>query len=71
MLLLVAVGVPVAVSRSSVIAVLVAMGLFIALLPPKQRVLGLGAMPMAVVAVFMAAAPSFVFTLGLYDACQT
>jgi len=70
MLLLVAVGVPVAVSRSSVIAVLVAMGLFIALLPPKQRVLGLGAMPMAVVAVFMAV-PGLIGTLSYFFAAGT
>jgi len=65
MLLLVAIGVPVAVSRSSVVAVIISMGLFIALLPPRQRVLGLGAMPLAVLAVFMMV-PGVIGTLNYF-----
>ncbi len=70
MLAFVAVGVPVAVSRSSVIAVLISMGVFIALLPPRQRVAGLGAMPMAVLAVFMFV-PGLIGTLNSFFAAGT
>jgi hypothetical protein len=70
LLLLVAVGIPVTVSRSSVIAVVISMGLFIVLLPPKQRVLGLGAMPMAVVLAFMAV-PGLIGTLYYFFVAGT
>jgi hypothetical protein len=70
MLILVAVGVPVAVSRSSVIAVIISMGLFIALLPARERVLGLGALPLAVVVMFMAV-PGLIGTLYYFFGAGT
>jgi hypothetical protein len=65
MLILVAVGVPVAVSRSSVIAAAIAVGLFVVLLPPRQRVAGFGFFPVALLAVFMVI-PGLIGTMKVF-----
>jgi O-antigen ligase len=58
-------AIPVAVSRSGVISVAVAMGVFIVLLPPIRRLTALALVPVGAVLVFMAA-PGVIRTLTDY-----
>jgi O-Antigen ligase len=62
---LIGLSVPMSVSRSGVLAVLVACGVFVLLLPHRQRVVGIALTPVAVVAVFMLT-PGYLSTLASY-----
>jgi len=52
---LIAIAIPTSVSRSAILAVVLALGMFVVLMPVRQRVLGLCAVPFAIAAVFMSA----------------
>ena len=53
--LLIGLAIPASVSRSAILATVVALAVLIVLMPPRQRVVALCAVPFAVVAVFMTA----------------
>jgi O-antigen ligase len=53
--LCIAVAIPISVSRSAVLSVVLAVGVFVALLPAVQRVIAFCVLPIAVAAVFMTA----------------
>ena len=59
---LIALGIPTSVSRSAVLSVALALGLFIALMPAPQRLVALCIAPFALVATFMSA-PGLIGTL--------
>jgi O-antigen ligase len=60
---LVAVGIPISVSRSALVSVGVALAFFVALLPVRQRLVALAVTPLPVVAVFMMT-PGYIRTLS-------
>ena len=62
---LITVGIAVSVSRSGIIAIALAIALLLVLMPPRQRLVALGAAPFAVVAAFMAA-PGLIGTLATF-----
>jgi hypothetical protein len=64
-IVLIGVAIPVSVSRSGVISVVIAMGVFVVLLPPLPRLVGFALAPLGIVAVFMAA-PGIVGTLNTF-----
>jgi O-antigen ligase len=65
---LIGLAIAVAVSRSGVIAVVLGMGMLIALMPARQRLIGLCIAPIGLTAVFMSA-PGLIGTLtGFFDA---
>jgi hypothetical protein len=59
---LIAVAIPVSVSRSAILAAVITMGLLLACLVPRKRVIALAALPAALAAVFMAA-PGLIGTM--------
>ena len=62
---LIALAIPTSVSRSAVLSVTVALALLVVLMPVRQRLVALGAIPFGVVAVFMAA-PGLIGTLNSF-----
>jgi O-antigen ligase len=52
---LIGLAIPASVSRSAILATALALAVLIALMPSKQRLLALGAVPVAIAAVFMTA----------------
>jgi hypothetical protein len=62
---LIALGVPASVSRSAVLAFVVALAVLIVLMPVRQRVIAFLAMPLTLVAVFMTA-PGLIGTLATF-----
>lgn len=52
---LIGLAIPTSVSRSGIISVALAVGVFVVLMPPRQRLIALCAAPLAVTAVFMSA----------------
>lgn len=61
----IAVAIPVSVSRSAIVSVVVAVGMFLVLLPRARRIPFIAALPVAVTGVFVAA-PGLIGTLARY-----
>ena len=62
---LVAMGIPISVSRSALVAVGASMAIFVVLLPVRQRLVALALAPLPVIAVFMVT-PGYLRTLGQF-----
>lgn len=62
---LVGIGIATSVSRSAIISVVLAGGLFVVLMPARQRIVAFCAMPLAVVGAFMSA-PGLIGTLATF-----
>ena len=67
---LIALGVPASVSRSAILAFVVALAVLIVLMPVRQRVIAFLAMPLTLVAVFMTA-PGLIGTLATFFGAGT
>jgi hypothetical protein len=62
---LVAVGIPISVSRSALVSVGASMAIFVVLLPVRQRLVAMALAPLPIVAVFMVT-PGYLRTLGQF-----
>jgi hypothetical protein len=67
---LIGLAIPASVSRSAILALAVALGVLIALMPSRQRLFALSAVPFAIAAVFMTA-PGLIGTLRSFFAAGT
>jgi O-Antigen ligase len=67
---LIALAIPVSVSRSAVISIAVALGVLVVLMPARQRLVALCALPFSLAAVFMTA-PGLIGTLSSFFAAGT
>jgi O-antigen ligase len=67
---LIALGVPASVSRSAILAFVVALAVLIVLMPVRQRLIAFLAMPLTLVAVFMTA-PGLIGTLATFFGAGT
>jgi O-antigen ligase len=67
---LIGLAIPTSVSRSAILAVVLAVGTLLVLMPARQRLAGICAVPFAVVAVFMSA-PGLISTLTSFFAAGT
>jgi O-antigen ligase len=62
---LIAVAIAASVSRSAIIAVAITMGFFVVMMPVRQRIVALAALPLALIAVFVSA-HGLLGTLGTF-----
>jgi O-antigen ligase len=67
---LIALAIPVSVSRSGVVSVAVAVGVLVVLMPPPQRLLAICALPFSLAAIFMTA-PGLIGTLATFFGAGT